>query len=151
MCLEMVAKTDCFMTFPGNTVRLKGLEFPGFSFLFFLKMGVTFALFQSSGASWNCCGLLKVAKNGLAVETICCFSADASMDLCVFGLFNVLQPSVSPLRVNLHCFQLYLWSQGWRSVLPITKEVKKTLNTLVFSVSFITESPAPSRDRPTFP
>lgn len=28
------------------------------------------------------------------------------MDLCVSGLLHVLQPSLSPLRINLHCFKV---------------------------------------------
>lgn len=74
----MVARIDRSMTFPRKKVRLKGLKLPGFLFLYCLKMQVTFALFQSSGASWNCSSPLKVTKIDLAMETVYCFSADAS-------------------------------------------------------------------------
>jgi len=43
MCLEMVFRISCSVTFPGTKVRLTGLEFPGSSFLPFLKMGVMFS------------------------------------------------------------------------------------------------------------
>jgi len=42
------------MIFPGTEVRLMGQQFPGSSFLRFLKMGAMFPFFQSPGTSPDC-------------------------------------------------------------------------------------------------
>ena len=47
----MALKIIHSLTFLGTTVRLMGLSLPGSSFRLFLKMGVTFASFQSTGTS----------------------------------------------------------------------------------------------------
>jgi len=49
MCLEIVFRVRCSMIIPGTELRLKSLQFPGFSFLPFLKMGVIFAFLKSLG------------------------------------------------------------------------------------------------------
>lgn len=154
MSLEMVARIDCSMTFPGKKSKTEKPEVPWILLLVLLEdesdfcsLSVLRSLLEllwslKGNQKWPCNG------NSLLLRCWCMMHPISPMDLCVSGLFNVLQPSLSPLRVNLHCFKLYLWYQSWRSVLPFTEEVKKALNTLMFSVSFITESPAPPSNRP---
>ena len=62
MCLEMVSRISCPITFPGIEMRLVGLYFPR-SFLPFLKTGVTFAFLQSLGTSASHYDRSKIIKS----------------------------------------------------------------------------------------
>lgn len=46
VCLKMCFWMNCSITFPGNKMRLLGLQFPGLFFFPFLKIGITFAFLQ---------------------------------------------------------------------------------------------------------
>lgn len=59
MCLDSASRRICYITFPWTQVRLTALQFPTSSF-HFLKMDVTFPIFQSSGISSDFHGLSKM-------------------------------------------------------------------------------------------
>ena len=60
----MASRISCCITFPGMEVRLTGLQFPGSSFLPFLKTGVTLAFLQSSDTSPVLQDLSKMMESG---------------------------------------------------------------------------------------
>lgn len=62
MCLETVPRISCSITFPCAEVRLTRWYFP---FFHFLKIGVTFAVFQSSSTSSYHHDCLKIVESGL--------------------------------------------------------------------------------------
>lgn len=61
-----VSRMRHFINFPGTEVRLTGWQLPGSPFLLFLKTGMTFAFFQSSGTSLDLYDLSKLIVNNLA-------------------------------------------------------------------------------------
>ena len=62
-CLERVSRTSCSITFLGMEMRLTGLQFPGSSFLSFLKFRVKLAILQSSSTSPICQDTLKMIES----------------------------------------------------------------------------------------
>lgn len=63
----MASKIIHLNPFPRTWVRLTNLQFPGFSSLPFLEIGVTFIFFQSSGTFPDCCDLSNITRRGLSV------------------------------------------------------------------------------------
>lgn len=67
MCLEIVSKNNCSIKFPGTDMWLTSLQLPRSSFLCFLKIGVTFSVFQSSETSPDHIDLVKIIDSHISV------------------------------------------------------------------------------------
>jgi len=65
----MVSRISCSITFPGIKVRLTNPQFPGISFLPFLKVDVTFTFLRFSGTSPDHHDLSKIIESGLTMTS----------------------------------------------------------------------------------
>jgi len=89
------------LIFPGTEVRLTGQEFPGSSFLPFLKMGTMFPFFQSPGTSPDCHNLSNIVESDMAMTS--------GNSLRTLG-------SILSGPIDLCMFRFLRWSQIWSSL-----------------------------------
>lgn len=76
MCLEMVSRISCSITFTGIKVMVTNLQFPGFSFWLLLKTGVTFAFSPSLDTS------LSYHYQAKTIETVLAMTYASSVSTC---------------------------------------------------------------------
>ena len=100
MCLSMAFRSYCYMILPATEMRLTVLQFPGSSFLPFLRMGVMFLLFQSVGTSTDSHGLSFMMDSTLAISS--------SSSLRRHGWFLWVP-------IDFCTFKFFRWSQTWSS------------------------------------
>lgn len=122
MHLEMVSRIIYYFIFPGPKVRLTSLWFPRF-FLFFLKVGVIFALSRSLATSSGHHNLLSIFESGLvatlasSLSTHGCFPSGAT-DFCMSSWFKCSLNWVSSSERNSSLLQTFPWVSGawdcWR-------------------------------------
>lgn len=119
-CPELTKKSP----FPGGQMRLTSLLSPGFSFLPFLKIGVTIAFPWSLCTSPSCHNRAKIIENGLATTNASSLSMWANpsgpMDLWMPSLLRYSLTGSSFTKGTSSILQLFTPASGpWDSWRPV--------------------------------
>lgn len=141
-CPELTKKSP----FPGGQMRLTSLLSPGFSFLPFLKIGVTIAFPWSLCTSPSCHNRAKIIENGLATTNASSLSMWANpsgpMDLWMPSLLRYSLTGSSFTKGTSSTFHTSLWAMGFLKASNMVKtKSEKAFSTLAFSPFWVIRLP----------
>lgn len=88
LCLEVVSRTSCYITFPGTEVRLISLLYPSSFFLCVLVVGMTFAFLQSSDTSPSHTDWSGITQRGSAITPGSSLSTGGSCSSAIIFLLS---------------------------------------------------------------
>ena len=124
MCLEVISRMSCSITFLGIKVRLTDLQFPEYSLLPFLKVRMILAFCRSSGTYSSQHDWSETIESSLAMtsaRSLSSYGCIPSVPVYI-GMPSFLKSSLTlstrgdpyPPRVQLPCSSLFPWSLGPR-------------------------------------